>query len=125
MTVFWNLFTIDLVQLVLFHRLPEISLMAKNENFNDITQISFIVCNKAILPCLMGTNTIHRYRVLPCNSMHSHYIQQGLQTGDLIREFGSVSSNNFKSLQDIAVVVQHSKDVCLWFNEYSFFNIIM
>ncbi|XP_067928238.1 26S proteasome non-ATPase regulatory subunit 9-like [Watersipora subatra] len=34
----------------------------------------------------------------------------GLQTGDLIKEFGSVNSSNFKNLQDIALVVQHSKD---------------
>lgn len=36
---------------------------------------------------------------------------QGIQVNDLIMRFGSVTKANFKSLQDIALVVQHSKDV--------------
>ncbi|XP_034284670.1 26S proteasome non-ATPase regulatory subunit 9 [Pantherophis guttatus] len=34
----------------------------------------------------------------------------GLQAGDEIAEFGSVNSQNFQSLQNIATVVQHSED---------------
>ncbi|XP_026542627.1 26S proteasome non-ATPase regulatory subunit 9 [Notechis scutatus] len=34
----------------------------------------------------------------------------GLQAGDEIAEFGSLNSQNFQSLQNIAVVVQHSED---------------
>jgi len=35
--------------------------------------------------------------------------QAGLKVGDLILKFGSISGENFNSLQDIASVVQHSK----------------
>lgn len=35
-------------------------------------------------------------------------IFQGLKTGDLLLEFGSVSKENFKSMQDVAAVVRHS-----------------
>ncbi|KAJ7309792.1 hypothetical protein JRQ81_007860 [Phrynocephalus forsythii] len=34
----------------------------------------------------------------------------GLQVDDEIMEFGSVNTHNFRSLQDIAVVVQHSEE---------------
>lgn len=34
---------------------------------------------------------------------------QGLHVGDLLVEFGSVNSTNFRSMQDIAVVVHHSE----------------
>ncbi|XP_020658393.1 26S proteasome non-ATPase regulatory subunit 9 [Pogona vitticeps] len=34
----------------------------------------------------------------------------GLQVGDEIVEFGSVNARNFRSLQDIATVVQHSEE---------------
>ena len=36
---------------------------------------------------------------------------QGLHVGDTIVEFGSVTSPNFTSLQEIATVVQHSNEV--------------
>ncbi len=36
---------------------------------------------------------------------------QGLSVGDEICEFGSIKSENFQSLQDIATVVQHSQNV--------------
>ena len=36
---------------------------------------------------------------------------QGLRVGDTIVEFGSVTSSNFTSLQEIATVVQHSNEV--------------
>ena len=36
---------------------------------------------------------------------------QGLHVGDTIVEFGSVTSSNFTSLQEIATVVQHSNEV--------------
>nr|XP_020658394.1 26S proteasome non-ATPase regulatory subunit 9 isoform X2 [Pogona vitticeps] len=35
----------------------------------------------------------------------------GLQVGDEIVEFGSVNARNFRSLQDIATVVQHSEEL--------------
>lgn len=38
---------------------------------------------------------------------------QGLQVDDEIVEFGSVNVHNFKSLQNIAAVVQHSEGVGL------------
>lgn len=36
---------------------------------------------------------------------------QKLQVGDEILKFGSITSQNFQSLQDIAAIVQHSKGV--------------
>jgi len=39
---------------------------------------------------------------------------QGLQVDDEIVEFGSVNVHNFKSLQNIATVVQHSEGVSLF-----------
>ncbi|KAF6035491.1 PSMD9 [Bugula neritina] len=43
-------------------------------------------------------------------STSSPAAQSGLQTGDIIKQFGSVTAANFKNLQDISLVVQHSKD---------------
>ncbi|MEE6504003.1 hypothetical protein FKM82_005042 [Ascaphus truei] len=36
-------------------------------------------------------------------------LEDGLQAGDEIIEFGSVNTSNFQTLQNIAVVVQHSE----------------
>ena len=36
---------------------------------------------------------------------------QGLEVGDLILKFGSVTLQNFQDMSNIATVVQHSKDV--------------
>lgn len=36
---------------------------------------------------------------------------QGLQVGDEVIEFGSVTAGNFQNLQNIASVVQHSEGV--------------
>ena len=41
--------------------------------------------------------------------MHAFF--QGLQVDDELLQFGSVTTENFSSLQDIAAVVQHSKGV--------------
>lgn len=38
-------------------------------------------------------------------------IFQGLQVGDEVIEFGSVTAGNFQNLQNIASVVQHSEGV--------------
>ena len=38
---------------------------------------------------------------------------QGVRTGDVILEFGSVTEVTFKGLQDIGAVVQHSSGVSL------------
>lgn len=40
---------------------------------------------------------------------------QGLQVGDEVIEFGSVTTGNFQNLQNIASVVQHSEGVRLKF----------
>ena len=44
------------------------------------------------------------------------FSSQGLRVGDIIVEFGSVTTSNFTNLQEIAAVVQHSKEVrpLLW-----------
>ena len=36
---------------------------------------------------------------------------QGLKVGDSVLQFGSLTAENFKGLQNIAAVVQHSIDV--------------
>ena len=36
---------------------------------------------------------------------------QGVRVGDLVIEFGSVNVDNFKNLQDIGSLVQHSQGV--------------
>ena len=36
---------------------------------------------------------------------------QGLEVGDEILEFGSLTFDNFQGMQNLATVVQHSKDV--------------
>lgn len=38
---------------------------------------------------------------------------QGLKVGDHILKFGSITSDNFNDLQDIASVVQHSRGVSI------------
>lgn len=43
-------------------------------------------------------------RVMPGSPAH----MAGLQEGDLVTKFGSVSAENFRSLNDVAPVVQHS-----------------
>jgi len=37
---------------------------------------------------------------------------QGLEVGDEVIQFGSVSAANFVNMQSIAAVVEHSKGVC-------------
>ena len=44
---------------------------------------------------------------------HFHFSSQGLRVGDVVVEFGSVTTSNFSNLQEIATVVQHSKEVGL------------
>ena len=39
------------------------------------------------------------------------YFIQGVRVGDVVVEFGSVNISNFKSLQDIGSLVQHSQEV--------------
>ena len=41
---------------------------------------------------------------------HRHFIQ-GVRVGDVVVEVGSVNVSNFKSLQDIGSLVQHSQEV--------------
>ena len=38
-------------------------------------------------------------------------LSQGVRVGDLVVEFGSVNVDNFKNLQDIGSLVQHSQGV--------------
>lgn len=46
-------------------------------------------------------------------SFHQLSSSQGLHVGDVVVEFGSVTTSNFSNLQEIATVVQHSKEVGL------------
>jgi len=39
------------------------------------------------------------------------FVEQGLQAGDEIVQFGSVSAANFVNMQSVAAVVEHSKGV--------------
>lgn len=61
-------------------------------------------------------------------------IPQGLEVGDEIVQFGSVSSENFRNLQQIGEVVQHSVGVsiCVGFNrlhksymQWPFYQIVL
>lgn len=46
--------------------------------------------------------------------LSGHFIPKGLRVGDEIVEFGSVNTENFQNLQNIASVVQHSEGVSHW-----------
>ena len=45
------------------------------------------------------------------NVLLSITLFQGVRVGDLVVEFGSVNVDNFKNLQDIGSLVQHSQGV--------------
>ncbi len=46
-----------------------------------------------------------------CTSLTTISLHQGLEVGDEILNFGSLNFDNFQEMQNLATVVQHSKDV--------------
>lgn len=62
------------------------------------------------LICTFGSNCIYTN---VRTSFHQLSSAQGLHVGDVVVEFGSVTTSNFSNLQEIATVVQHSKEVGL------------
>lgn len=50
--------------------------------------------------------TDKKFTLCPCS-----LAIQGLRVGDLVIEFGSVSVDNFRNVQDIGTLVQHSQEV--------------